>query len=102
MALRGGLWVEGRGAADALGTRLRMSLQPLEWRVILTAEGGGAGCRLHSVFTGRLCCSASFTRLLPLLQKRCEHAARAWLPNNALATRTQHFAACASSAQVLQ
>ena len=54
------------------------------------AEGRGgeekAGCRLHSVFAGWLCCSASFTRLLPLLQKRCEHAARAWLPNNALAT----------------
>ena len=29
---------------------------------------GGAGCRLHSVFAGWLCCSASFTRLLPLLQ----------------------------------
>jgi hypothetical protein len=57
VALRGGLWLEERGAADALGTRLRMSLPPLEWRVMLWAGGErGAGCMLHSVFAGWLCC----------------------------------------------
>ncbi len=84
--------MEGRGAADALGTRLRMSLLPLEWRVMLSAGGEwgelAAGCTRYSpggfaALPRLLGCCRCFKALRAL---SAQLLARAWLPNNALAT----------------
>jgi hypothetical protein len=63
-----------------------------------------AGCtRYSSGSCAALCRSLGCCRCFKALRARsAQLLARAWLPNNALATRTQHFAACASSAHVLQ
>jgi hypothetical protein len=46
VARRGGLRVGERGAAGALGRRLRVSLPQLKRRAMLSARGGGGGEQL--------------------------------------------------------
>ncbi len=87
MALRGGLWVEERGAVDALGARLRMPLPPLEWRMILTAGGGSrlqAALGIHRAAV-LLCLvySAAAAASKALRARSAQLLACAWLPNNA-------------------
>ena len=93
VALRGGLRVEGRGAAGALGRRLRVSLPQLKRRAMLSARGGGggelaSGCSRYwtsgcAALPGLLGCCRCFkaprARSPQLL-------ARAWLHNDALVT----------------